>query len=141
MRLTESRGSHAAIRARQGPGFTAILRRTPSSRCVARAAIERLGTSARWLSEEAQEFLAEHAWPGNVRELENAIKRALVLAAHDVLTPEDFAFLRSPQPGSAAAETGGTLTVGAGQAVITPAPKMPTSRPIATYPGLIAWLG
>jgi two-component system nitrogen regulation response regulator GlnG len=70
---------------------------------------EELGTSARWLSEEAQEFLAEHEWPGNVRELENAIKRALVLAAHDVLTPEDFAFLRSPQPGSAAAETGGTL--------------------------------
>jgi len=65
---------------------------------------EELGTSARWLSEEAQEFLAEHDWPGNVRELENAIKRALVLAAHEVLTPDDFAFLRGPQPGAAAVE-------------------------------------
>jgi two-component system nitrogen regulation response regulator GlnG len=37
--------------------------------------------------------LEEHDWPGNVRELENAIKRALVLHAGGVLTPDDFAFL------------------------------------------------
>ena len=45
-----------------------------------------------------------HDWPGNVRELENAIKRALVLATGEVLTPEDFAFLpRAPaaRPGAA----------------------------------------
>jgi two-component system nitrogen regulation response regulator GlnG len=64
---------------------------------------QELGTSARWLSEEALEFLSAYAWPGNVRELENAIKRALVLSGHDVLTPEDFAFLSSAP---AAAETG-----------------------------------
>ena len=33
-----------------------------------------------------------------MRELENAIKRALVLASHDVLTPDDFAFLRGAPP-------------------------------------------
>jgi two-component system nitrogen regulation response regulator GlnG len=55
---------------------------------------EELGMGPRWLSEEAQEFLVSYEWPGNVRELENAIKRALVLASHEVLTPDDFAFLR-----------------------------------------------
>ena len=37
--------------------------------------------------------LVSHDWPGNVRELENAMKRALVLASGEVLTPDDFAFL------------------------------------------------
>jgi len=57
-----------------------------------------LGTQARWLSEEALEFLASYEWPGNVRELENAIKRALVLASHDVLGADDFRFLRGAPP-------------------------------------------
>jgi two-component system nitrogen regulation response regulator GlnG len=47
----------------------------------------------RFLSEAALDRLATHPWPGNVRELENAIKRALVLASSEVLTPEDFGFL------------------------------------------------
>jgi two-component system nitrogen regulation response regulator GlnG len=45
------------------------------------------------LSASSQERLMSHAWPGNVRELENAIKRALVLASGELLTPEDFEFL------------------------------------------------
>ena len=47
------------------------------------------------LAQEAVDRLATHEWPGNVRELENAIKRALVLASSDVLTPEDFGFLET----------------------------------------------
>jgi len=43
----------------------------------------------------ATEALTKHPWPGNVRELENAIKRALVLAAAEVIGAEDFAFLES----------------------------------------------
>ena len=40
-----------------------------------------------------------------MRELENAIKRALVLASGDVLTPDDFEFLtRTPEPTSHAAD-------------------------------------
>jgi len=58
----------------------------------------------RVLSEPALEFLCEHAWPGNVRELENAIKRALVLSAGDILTPDDFGFLYSA--GAAAGGSG-----------------------------------
>ncbi|HEU4430067.1 MAG TPA: sigma-54 dependent transcriptional regulator [Myxococcota bacterium] len=45
------------------------------------------------ISPDAVEALAKHPWPGNVRELENAIKRALVLAAAEVIGAEDFAFL------------------------------------------------
>jgi two-component system nitrogen regulation response regulator GlnG len=44
------------------------------------------------------EYLEQHDWPGNVRELENAVKRALVLASTNVLTPDDFAFLGDGTP-------------------------------------------
>ena len=48
-----------------------------------------LGVVARWPTEATLESLRHHDWPGNVRELENVIKRCLVLASGDVLTPED----------------------------------------------------
>jgi two-component system nitrogen regulation response regulator GlnG len=67
---------------------------------------EELGTQARLLSEAALDQLCAYEWPGNVRELENAIKRALVLASHDVLAPDDFAFLRGAPP---PAEAGASL--------------------------------
>ena len=50
----------------------------------------------RSLSAAAHARLAAHSWPGNVRELENALERALVLAAGDAegeIGPEAFAFL------------------------------------------------
>jgi two-component system nitrogen regulation response regulator GlnG len=68
---------------------------------------DELGTQARLLSEPALDQLCAYEWPGNVRELENAIKRALVLASHDVLTPDDFAFLRGTPPPPA--EASGSL--------------------------------
>jgi two-component system nitrogen regulation response regulator GlnG len=61
---------------------------------------EELVGEPRFLSEQALERLHSHEWPGNVRELENAIKRALVLADGEVLSPEDFAFLEGGQPAS-----------------------------------------
>jgi len=45
------------------------------------------------LAETTLGHLEAHDWPGNVRELENAIKRALVLASTNVLSPADFSFL------------------------------------------------
>jgi DNA-binding NtrC family response regulator len=66
------------------------------------------GVPARPLSAGALQRLEEHAWPGNVRELENALERALVLAAgreqdHDVpLEGDDFAFLAEARAGVAA---------------------------------------
>ena len=44
----------------------------------------------RGISPEARSLLQAYAWPGNVRELENAIERAVVLGATDVITPEDL---------------------------------------------------
>jgi DNA-binding NtrC family response regulator len=42
------------------------------------------------LSQAAIDRLCAHDWPGNVRELENAIERAVVLAASDTLEADDF---------------------------------------------------
>ncbi len=71
---------------------------------VARYA-EELGTDPRFLSEAALERLRRHHWPGNVRELENAIKRALVISQHEVLSPEDFAFLEGRAASGEAGES------------------------------------
>jgi DNA-binding NtrC family response regulator len=50
------------------------------------------------ISEGAIRTLLDHDWPGNVRELENAIERAIVTHRGEVLTAEDFAFLRAAGP-------------------------------------------
>ncbi len=42
------------------------------------------------ISLEAQKRLSSYDWPGNVRELENAIERAVVLGATDVILLEDL---------------------------------------------------
>ena len=46
--------------------------------------------------------LVNYDWPGNVRELENAIERALVMSASDVIQPEDLpesVLEKDPPPG------------------------------------------
>jgi DNA-binding NtrC family response regulator len=45
------------------------------------------------LTPEARALLEQYGWPGNVRELRNAIERAMLLADHQWLGPEDFATL------------------------------------------------
>jgi transcriptional regulator with PAS, ATPase and Fis domain len=47
----------------------------------------------RGLQPAAQALLDQYGWPGNVRELRNAIERAMLLADHGLLGPEDFATL------------------------------------------------
>jgi two-component system NtrC family response regulator/two-component system response regulator HydG len=64
--------------------------------------------SVRGLSDEALALLLRHAWPGNVRELENAIERAVVLAAEPVLNPNHFPTLRRLET---AAPNGSAATV------------------------------
>jgi DNA-binding NtrC family response regulator len=44
------------------------------------------------VSAAAMKRLQAHPWPGNVRELANVIERAVVLADHDTLLPEDLDF-------------------------------------------------
>ena len=36
--------------------------------------------------------LQSHSWPGNIRELQNAVERAVIMAAADTLIPSDFSF-------------------------------------------------
>jgi two-component system nitrogen regulation response regulator GlnG len=67
---------------------------------------DELGVPRRWPTEAALERLKVRAWPGNVRELENAIKRALVLASGEVITPEDIEH-------ATAASRGGSARAGA----------------------------
>ncbi len=42
------------------------------------------------ISEDALKVLLNYSWPGNVRELENVIQRAITLAQHEVILPEDL---------------------------------------------------
>jgi len=44
----------------------------------------------RGFSDEAMELLLGHRWPGNVRELENAVERAVVMCADDMIRPDDL---------------------------------------------------
>jgi two-component system response regulator PilR (NtrC family) len=53
----------------------------------------------REISPRAMEVLMDYHWPGNVRELENAVERAVVLSAEDVLDV-DLLPLAVRQPGS-----------------------------------------
>jgi two-component system response regulator HydG len=50
-----------------------------------RASAANGGDSAKRLSDSARDVLLEYAWPGNVRELENALERASILTAGDVI--------------------------------------------------------
>ena len=49
-----------------------------------------MGSSATGLSVAALSVLTQHSWPGNVRELQNVIQRALVVAEHEEIRPEDL---------------------------------------------------
>ena len=42
------------------------------------------------ISEDALKVLLKYSWPGNVRELENVIQRAVTLAQHEAILPEDL---------------------------------------------------
>ena len=44
-------------------------------------------------SSAAVKKLVAHSWPGNVRELQNAVERAVVLKAGDLIEPEDLALV------------------------------------------------
>ena len=51
---------------------------------------DKLGRPVVAVSAGALRKLLDYEWPGNVRELANLIERAVALAQHDTLLPEDF---------------------------------------------------
>ncbi len=50
------------------------------------------------LTEEAIRSVENHAWPGNVRELENSIKRAVIMADGQQITPDDVGLDNAQNP-------------------------------------------
>src|SRR6185295_18410025 len=61
-------------------------------------------------SPSAEQALRRYGWPGNLRELRNVIERAVILAGHEAVEPEDL-----PEPFSqpAAPGTSNGIQVGA----------------------------
>ncbi len=51
---------------------------------------KRCKVKAKPITPEAMAILVNYEWPGNVRELENAIERALVMGASEMVLPEDL---------------------------------------------------
>jgi DNA-binding NtrC family response regulator len=56
------------------------------------------GKPARTFSPDAEEALARYDWPGNVRALRHAVERAVILAAGEVLGPQDLQLDYSAPP-------------------------------------------
>ena len=63
----------------------------PLARCFIGRFCRDIGRPPMTLAPEAATLLERHDWPGNVRELENAIERAVVLSADEVIEPVDIA--------------------------------------------------
>jgi two-component system response regulator HydG len=53
-----------------------------------RRSAETAGVAPKRLHEDTLEVLLNYSWPGNVRELENAMERAIILTAGDVIVPD-----------------------------------------------------
>ncbi len=73
----------------------------PLVAALVRRAVERSGRAVA-LAPDALAAIRARAWPGNVRELENAIERAVVLSAGDLLQADAFALPGGPSGGAGA---------------------------------------
>ena len=51
---------------------------------------DELSMGLKTLSPEGTQALKKYEWPGNIRQLENRLKKAIVLADSDILTPNDL---------------------------------------------------
>jgi len=58
-----------------------------------------LGRNINGISESAMKTLMDYDWPGNVRELENALERAIVTSASNMIGQQDLAFIANADNG------------------------------------------
>ena len=63
----------------------------------------------RGFSPQALKLMREYHWPGNVRELENKIRKAVILAPHHVILPEDLELATQSSSRSSLREALGAL--------------------------------
>ncbi len=63
------------------------------------------------ISPEAVDLLTRYWWPGNIRELEHAIERAVALAPHPIICPEDLPETVQTATVQAAAQARGWVTL------------------------------
>lgn len=63
------------------------------------------------LSAEATAFLESYPFPGNVRELEHALERALIMSDSELLSPDDFFFLKTTKTAFSSPLTTSTLNL------------------------------
>jgi DNA-binding NtrC family response regulator len=61
------------------------------------------GFSRKTLSSGARKLLMREVWPGNIRQLENTLRRAIVWAEGEVVSPEDIKEALLPAPSTKAA--------------------------------------
>ena len=92
----------------------------PLATHFARKYAEANGLADKRISVAALTCLQAHDWPGNVRELENALHRAVLLAASDEIGPDALVLAgspwarRAPGPGRAAESGAATDPAGSG---------------------------
>lgn len=84
----------------------------------ARVQGERLVGRPVQLSPEAVALVRRYDWPGNVRELENAIQRAVVASANELLTPADFPSRIRRVQGATSSRSEGTATLATPSAAV-----------------------
>ncbi|HDP25802.1 MAG TPA: PEP-CTERM-box response regulator transcription factor [Deltaproteobacteria bacterium] len=54
------------------------------------------GNRMKRLSADAMDAIMHHDWPGNIREMQNRLRRAVVMAEGDVITPRDLELDSAP---------------------------------------------
>ncbi len=95
-----------------------LRERDGDAELIAAGMLERLGRRygrpGLRLSEAAREAIRRHEWPGNVRELVNAVQRATMLAADDLIGPVDLGLASADLPRVVITAGGGMGSGGSG---------------------------
>lgn len=93
MNLLDSAGKHSMKGTRQDKNIPLKERKEdiiPLALHFMKVSEEQLGTTAKVLSKEAEEYICNCDWSGDEGELERAVKRACILSDDSQLFSEDF---------------------------------------------------
>jgi DNA-binding NtrC family response regulator len=68
-----------------------------------------MGRQVKPFDDQARAAISEYGWPGNVRELQNAVERALIVAAGSAVSATDLPFVADASSSTPAPGAGTTL--------------------------------